>query len=110
MPEGFHVQAHEPSDPALIPTVLEVQAPEGATVDEITYPEPEEFTLAGSSDVLLVNGPKFTIDVRLMLPTTTAGGDLTVPAVLRYQACDDFVCFAPARASAEWIVHAEDTK
>ena len=108
MPEGFHVQAHEPSDPALIPTVLEVQAPEGATVDEVTYPEPQEFTLAGSSDVLLVNGPEFTIDVRLTLPSTITAGDLAVPAVLRYQACDDFVCFAPARASTEWIVHAED--
>ena len=62
------------------------------------------------SDVLLVNGPEFTIDVRLTLPSTIAAGDLAVPAVLRYQACDDFVCFAPARASTEWIVHAEDAK
>ncbi len=110
MPEMFHVQAHEPRDPALIPTVLDVQAPEGATVNEVTYPEPQEFTLAGSSDVLLVYGPEFTINVRLTLPSTITAGDLAVPAVLRYQACDDLVCFAPARTSTEWTVHVEDVK
>ena len=110
MPEMFHVQAHEPRDPALIPTVLDVQAPEGITVDEVTDPEPQEFTLAGSSDVVLVYGPEFTIDVRLTLPSTIPAGDLAVPAALRYQACDDRVCFAPARANTEWTVHANNVK
>jgi thiol-disulfide isomerase/thioredoxin len=104
MPREYHVQAHEPRDPSLIPTILDVEVPEGATVLGVKYPKPQEFSLAGSNDVLLVYGPTFTIDVRLRLPATAAAGDVRVPAVLRYQACDDAVCFAPARATAEWSV------
>ena len=54
--------------------------------------------------------PEFTIDVRLTLPSTIPAGDLAVPAALRYQACDDRVCFAPARANTEWTVHANNVK
>lgn len=107
MPEAFHVQAHEPRDPALIPTTLEVQAPDGATVERIAYPEPKEFRLAGSDEVLLVYGPEFTIEVTLRVNADAAAGTLTVPAVLRYQACDDRVCFAPTRASTEWELRVE---
>ncbi len=107
MPEAYHVQANKPRDPALIPTVLEVQAPEGTTVEQVVYPEPKEFKLAGSSDVLLVYGPTFTVEVTLRLEQTLAAGTLEVPAVLRYQACDEHVCFAPARATTSWALHVE---
>jgi hypothetical protein len=105
MPANIHVQANKPKDPALIPTVLEVQVPEGATVD-VTYPEPKEFKLAGSNDSLLVYGPEFTVEVTLKL-AAGASGDLKVPAVLRYQACDERICFAPTRANTEWDLHVE---
>ena len=105
LPEHVHVQAHEPRDPSLIPTVLTVEAPPGITVEAITYPPPTELTQAGRRDTLAVLGPDFAIDVRLTVAATAAAGDLAVPAVLRYQACNDAVCFPPARATATWTVH-----
>jgi thiol:disulfide interchange protein DsbD len=110
MPEAYHVQANQPKDPALIPTVLDVQAPEGITVDRVVYPEPKEFKLAGSDDVLLVYGPEFTIDVELRVGQSTATGLLDVPAVLRYQACDDRVCFAPSRANTSWQLRVQPAR
>ena len=102
LPEDVHVQAHEPRDASLIATVLTVEAPPGVTVDAVAYPVPTELRQAGRTDTLDVLGPAFEIGVRLTVAATAAQGDLAVPAVLRYQACNDRVCFAPARATAAW--------
>ena len=102
LPANVHVQAHEPRDPSLIPTVLTVEAPPGITVEAVTYPPPTELTQTGRRESLAVLGPEFVIDVRLSIAATVAAGELAVPAVLRYQACNDRVCFPPARAAVEW--------
>ncbi len=104
MPANIHVQANQPRDPSLIPTVLDVQPPAGVTVDSITYPEPKEFKLAGSSDSLLVYGPEFTVQIDLKVAPNVSAGDLAVAGVLHYQACDERICFAPTRANTAWAV------
>lgn len=104
LPEDVHVQAHEPRDPSLIATVLTVEAPPGITVEAITYPPPTELTQTGRRDPLAVLGPEFAIDARLAVGAATPAGELAVPVVLRYQACNDRVCFPPARATATWTL------
>ena len=103
LPEDVHVQAHEPRDPSLIPTVLTVEAPPGTTVDEVIYPPATDLTQAGRREPLAVLGPEFAIGVRLSV-SATAAGPLIVPATLRYQACNAAVCFPPARATVNWEV------
>lgn len=103
LPEDVHVQAHEPRDPSLIPTVLTVEAPPGITVEAVTYPPPTELTQTGRRESLAVLGPEFDIEVQLAV-AATASGTVTVPAVLRYQACTAAVCFPPARATVGWEV------
>lgn len=102
MPPEVHVQSHQPKDPLLIPTVLTVEAPAGLDVESIAYPAPAEFTQAARPDPLLVLGPSFDIRVRLSVAADAAEGLRSVPVVLRYQACNDTVCFPPARATAAW--------
>ena len=102
MPPEVHVQAHQPKDPLLIPTVLTVEAPEGLAVESIAYPSPVEFTQTGRPDPLLVLGPRFDIRVRLSAAAGLADGLRSVPVVLRYQACNETVCFPPTRATAAW--------
>jgi thiol:disulfide interchange protein DsbD len=104
LPEEVHVQAHEPRDPSLIATVLTVEAPPGITVEATAYPPPTELTQTGRSETLAVLGPEFAIEVRLAVASTATPGPIAVPVVLRYQACNDRVCFAPARATATWQV------
>jgi DsbC/DsbD-like thiol-disulfide interchange protein len=103
LPEDVHVQAHEPRDPSLIPTVLTVEAPPGTTVEAVSYPPPAELTQTGRRESLAVLGPEFVIEVRLAVAATVSG-EVSVPAVLRYQACNAAVCFPPARATLTWQV------
>ena len=104
MPDDVHVQAHSPDDPLLIPTVLAIEAPEGVTVETVTYPQPVEFTQAARDKPLLVLGPRFDISARLVVGEDAAEGLRSVPIVLRYQACNESVCFPPARATAAWTL------
>ena len=68
------MQAHEPRDPSLIPTVLTVEAPPGTTVDAVSYPPPTDLTQAGRREPLAVLGPEFVIDVRLSVAASAGRG------------------------------------
>jgi len=104
LPASVHVQSDKPRDPALIPTVLTIDAPAGVTVGKIRYPAPRDLVQDGQKQPLAVFGPEFTIDVDLTLAKGAAAGDLVVPAHLKYQACDEAVCYPPAKADAQWTL------
>ena len=102
LPEGFHVQSNKPSDPSFIPTVLSVEPPAGVTVAEIVYPASTDLKQAGVDQPLAVFERAFTIGVRLAVARDVPDGDITVPARLRYQACDDTTCYIPTTADVQW--------
>ena len=89
------MQANKPRDPSLIPTVLALTPPDGVTVDDISYPAPSELAQKDRKETLAVLGPEFTIEIKATLAAGVAAGELKIPGVLRYQACNDSVCFAP---------------
>jgi hypothetical protein len=76
-------------------------------VDAIVYPQPSEFRQNGRERPLLVLGPSFEIGVHLQIGDEVPAGLRTVPVVLRYQACNESVCFPPARATAAWTLRVE---
>jgi DsbC/DsbD-like thiol-disulfide interchange protein len=104
LPATVHVQSDKPRDPAFIPTVLTIDAPAGVTVGKIKYPAARDLKQEGSSTPLAVFGPEFTITVDLTLAKTATAGDLVVPLHLKYQACDEQVCYPPAKADAQWTL------
>lgn len=104
LPAGLHVQANKPRDPDLIPTVLTVEAPKGARVTQVTYPKAVDFAQAGAAQPLAVYPNVFDIVVQLTFAPGVVPGPLTVPATLRYQACNESLCFPPARADAKWAL------
>ena len=104
LPEGFHVNANKPRDPALIPVVLTVDAPSGMSVAEIVYPAPTDLEQQGASQPLAVYERQFAIGVRLDVASGMALGEINVPARLRYQACDEKLCYIPATASTGWTL------
>lgn len=107
LPGEVHVQSDKPRDSSLIPTVLTIEAPAGVTVEQTTYPPPEDLVQPGQRLPLAVFGPEFTIEVRLALATTVPAGTLGLPARLRYQACDSSMCYPPARADVRWTIVVE---
>ena len=104
LPESFHVQSNKPRDASLIPTELTVDGPSGIQVEELVFPIAVDFPQEGLDEPLLVFDREFTIGVRLSLPATLPPGEIVVPARLRYQACDEKMCYAPSNAQASWTL------
>src|SRR5688572_30680609 len=100
----LHVQSNIPSDSTFIPTVLTVGAPAGVTVDELVYPAAQKLKQEGLPEPLSVYGHDFVIGVRVMLAPTVEPGTVVISARLRYQACNDRVCFRPITAVEPWVV------
>jgi thiol:disulfide interchange protein DsbD len=106
VPQGLHTQSNKPRDKSLIPTTLTIDAPAGITVDEIVWPPSIDLVQAGADKPLAVFEREFLIGARLSLPGSRSfTGDLTVPAKLRYQACDANLCYPPATADVAWVIH-----
>ena len=104
LPEGLHTQSNKPRDPLLIPTELVIEAPTGIAAEEIVWPPSTDFAQAGQEKPLAVFEHEFAIGVELST-TTTASGDVDVPAKLRYQACDANLCYPPQTAPVVWRIH-----
>ena len=95
---GLHVNSNEPLEDFLIPTVLTVEPPPGITVEGFAWPEPVMLEQQGAEKPLAVFEETFAIGVALAIDSDVAPGDYEVPASLRYQACDDRMCYIPATA------------
>ncbi|MGE3957998.1 MAG: cytochrome c biogenesis protein CcdA [Vicinamibacterales bacterium] len=107
LPEGFHMNSNKPRDPMLIPVVLTVPAPDqalpaGISVKEVVFPAPTDLKQRGADQPLSVFEQKFAIGVVLALDATVAPGTVRIPARLRYQACDETMCYIPTRAETAW--------
>ncbi len=93
-----------PGTRSLIPIVLRVTPPAGVTVTEIVYPTPTDLKQRGAEQPLSVFERDFTIGVAMTVAPGTAPGEITVPATLRYQACDETMCYIPTSAETAWTV------
>jgi thioredoxin:protein disulfide reductase len=104
LPEGLHVQSDRPRDPSLIPTVLTVEPPAGVRVRQLIYPHPTDFAQQGQTQPLAVFERDFVLGAELEIEPGLPAGALVIPARLRYQACDDKVCFRPIIAPITWTL------
>ena len=104
LPEGLHVQSDKPRDPSLIPTALTIDAPAGVKVTQLVFPHPTDFAQEGQPQPLAVFEREFVVGAELELDKSLAPGELAIPATLRYQACNDKVCFRPTTATTGWTL------
>ncbi len=104
LPEGLHTQSNKPRDPNLIPTVLTIDAPAGVAIEEIVFPPSTDLKQAGLDQPLAVFEREFAIGVRLSIAATVAAEEIVLPARLRYQACDENLCYAPATVETAWTL------
>lgn len=101
---GFHVNSNKPLEDFLIPTALNLSPPDGITMTEITYPEAGLLEQKGAEIPLAVFEERFAIGVLLALANDLPVGTYTVPGTLRYQACDETMCYMPTTATFDWSV------
>ena len=104
LPEGLHTQSNKPREQTFIPTVLTINPPDGVTAEEIVWPPATDLAQAGATLPLSVFEREFLVGVKLALAASVKG-DVTVPARLRYQACDVNLCYSPVTADLSWLVH-----
>jgi hypothetical protein len=95
LPAGFHMNSNTPNEPNLIPLTLKwTGGPlEGGT---ITYPKPqlETYTFTAGKPISVVTGA-FEVTTKFQVPAATAAGPAAQTGTLRYQACNDRMCFPP---------------
>ena len=104
LPEGLHTQSDRPRDPTLIPTVLTIDAPAGVTIEELVFPPSTDLKQAGQDQPLAVFEREFLIGVQLKIAPAVPVGMLTIPAHLKYQACDANLCYPPSTADTQWTI------
>jgi thiol:disulfide interchange protein len=104
LPQDLHVQSDAPRDPSLIATVLTFDPPAGIRATEIVFPKPTDLEQAGQSQPLAVFPNEFAIGVQFEIPNDAPVGTVSIPGRVRYQACNDTLCFPPVTDNVQWTV------
>ena len=102
LPDTYHMQSNTPRNPLLIATKLQIDAPVGVEVLELVYPPSIDLKQEDVELPLAVFEREFTIGIRLKLAAAVPLGDLVIPMHLRYQACDDSMCYGPTSVDTSW--------
>ncbi|MGC1968061.1 MAG: protein-disulfide reductase DsbD domain-containing protein [Candidatus Acidiferrales bacterium] len=103
---GYHVNSHKPSDEYLIATTLTPQLPEGFKLVDTIYPagRQEKFSFSPDKPLDVYTG-SVTFKLRLVAEAGAAIGAVKIPAILRYQACNDTTCLPPVKIPVELNVN-----
>ncbi len=95
IPTELHANSNKPKSEYLIPTTVKPTAVEGIKLGPVNYPEGHDRKFGFSENMLNVYEGKveFTFDVT---PLEEFRGDkVSIEVAVRYQACNDEVCFPP---------------
>ena len=98
---GIHVYAPGATD--FLPIALKLDAASGVTAGALTYPKSQTLDLEGLK--IPVYDKPFRLAQRVTLDRSLKKGEtITVTGTVNYQACDDKVCFIPAKAPVRWAI------
>lgn len=94
IPGELHVNSNNPRSKYAIPTTVKVTS-SGAKVGAVRYPagKTKKFGFSETPINVYEGSPVFTFNVAV--PASFKGEVVTVKASVRYQACNDEVCFPP---------------
>ena len=107
LPAGFHANSNKPTESYLIPLTLKWTG--GPLQDgAITYPAPvlEKYSFTADKPISVVTGA-FSLVTKFQVPATAAPGPAAQTGTLRYQACNDRMCFPPKTLNVSVTVSVE---
>jgi hypothetical protein len=99
IPRGLHVNSNRPLGKYAVATVVKVDAPRGFRVTPVSYPRGtvRSFNFGGSgADRLAVYEGRAIFRFSVGVPAGHPLGVETVRVSVRFQSCNDEVCFPPA--------------
>ena len=95
IPGGYHVNSNRPLEKFLIPTTLKVDAPDGIRIGPIAYPRAVLRKFKFSKNNVSVYEGRAIMRFSITIPPGTSTGSKEVKLNVRYQSCNDEVCFPP---------------
>ena len=105
------MRVYAPGQTGYIPVSLALEPDGDYTAHPIAFPPAEDYLFAPLNERVKVYGKPFRLVQELTVSLSrelreraAAGATLTIRGTLRYQACDDKMCYVPAQAPLEWTV------
>ena len=95
----MHVYAPEQKD--FIAISLALTAVDGVTPGKAVYPKGEKLFFPELKETQFVYSKPFRITQPIALKST---GPVTINATVRYQACDDSICYLPQSVPVSWTI------
>ena len=107
---GMHVYA--PQQKTYIPVSLTLTASASFRAHPPTFPRPEKYFFVPLQETQLVYSRPFKIGQDITLApaaalreqAVNAATTLTITGTLRYQACDDAICYLPKNLPVSWTI------
>jgi hypothetical protein len=94
LPPGYHANSNTPTDAYLIPLSLKwINGPLQA--GDVTYPKAVLEKYSFSDKPLSVVTGEFSITTKFKVPADAPSGMSAQNGTIKYQACNDRMCFAP---------------
>lgn len=97
----MHVYA--PGQDGYIPIQLTLADSSAFTATKPKYPAGEKFVMPALNETQLVYAKPFRITQEVTLKPSKAGA-MTIKGAVRYQACDDAICYLPKTVPVEWTI------
>ena len=95
IPGGYHVNSNRPLEQFLVATQLTIQVPNGIRVGPVTYPRPVLRSFKFSKTKVSVYEGRVVMSFNVMAPAKASAGSVELKGRLRYQSCNDSLCFPP---------------
>jgi len=101
---AMHVYA--PGQANYIPLSLTLEANGAVKPSTITFPPPEKREVKELGETQLVYSKPFRVvqNVAIARNPSPKTGPLTIKATVKYQACDESICYAPITVPVAWTV------
>ena len=100
IPDGLHVNSNRPLGKYAIPTSVKVSAPKGLKITPVSYPAGRvrtfRFGEGAPEERLAVYEGRAIVRFNVVVPADYEQGVAHVRASVRFQSCNDEVCFPPA--------------
>ena len=95
IPAGYHVNSNRPLEKFLVATQLQIEASSGIRVGPVIYPRAVLRLFKFSKSRVSVYEGRAIMRFSVNVPANAAIGSAQLKARLRYQSCNDEVCFPP---------------
>jgi DsbC/DsbD-like thiol-disulfide interchange protein len=101
----MHVYApDQPKEQDYMPIALTIAAGDGFRLEKPRYPSSEKFFFAPLKETQHVYSKPFRITQPIVVTRDSAEEPLKITGTVRYQACDDALCYVPQTVTVTWIV------